>query len=70
MLILTRRVGETLVVGSEVKLSVLGIRGNKVKIGIAAPKDLAIHREEVFLRIKNGSPEAGNREKLLDNSDG
>lgn len=64
MLILTRRVGETLMVGSEVKVSVLGVRGSKVKIGIVAPKDLPIHREEVFLRIKNEGAGAVSQAKL------
>lgn len=52
MLILTRRVGETLNIGDEVKVTVLGINGNQVRVGIVAPKDLPVHREEVYERIK------------------
>ncbi len=55
MLILTRRVGETLMIGSEIAVTVLGIKGQQVRIGIAAPKDVAVHREEVYERIKDGS---------------
>ena len=53
MLILTRRVGETLMVGDEVKVTVLGVKGNQVRIGVNAPKEVAVHREEVYDRIKN-----------------
>ncbi|QEY58166.1 carbon storage regulator CsrA [Pseudomonas sp. C27(2019)] len=52
MLVLTRRVGETLNIGDEVTLTVLGINGNQVRIGTAAPKDIAVHREEVYRRIQ------------------
>ena len=52
MLVLTRRVGETLNIGDEVTLTVLGINGNQVHIGTAAPKDIAVHREEVYRRIQ------------------
>lgn len=53
MLILTRRVGETLMVGDEVSLTVLGVKGNQVRIGVNAPRDVAVHREEIYQRIQH-----------------
>lgn len=52
MLILTRRVNETLNIGDDVQVTVLGVKGNQVRIGINAPRDVAVHREEIYLRIK------------------
>ena len=53
MLILTRRVGETLMVGDEVTVTVLGVKGNQVRIGVNAPREVAVHREEIYERIRN-----------------
>jgi carbon storage regulator len=52
MLILTRRVGETVMIGHDVTVTVLGVKGNQVRIGVNAPKDVAVHREEIYERIK------------------
>jgi carbon storage regulator len=52
VLILTRRIGETLMIGDEVKVTVLGVKGNQVRIGVDAPKHVSVHREEIFDRIK------------------
>ncbi len=67
MLILTRRVGETLMIGDDVTVTVLGVKGNQVRIGVNAPKDVSVHREEIYERIKKeqqlqqqGSAGAGN----------
>ncbi len=68
MLILTRRVGETLMIGDEVTVTVLGVKGNQVRLGVNAPRTVAVHREEIYERIKreqdgsggNEPPEAGN----------
>jgi len=53
MLILTRRVGETLMIGDEVTVTILGVKGNQVRIGVNAPRDVAVHREEIYERIKS-----------------
>jgi carbon storage regulator len=52
MLILTRRIGETLMVGDEVTVTVLGVKGNQVRIGVNAPRDVAVHREEIYQKIQ------------------
>ncbi len=52
MLVLSRRLGESLVIGDDIRLTVLGVSGNQVRIGIAAPKEVSVHREEIFQRIQ------------------
>ncbi len=60
VLILTRRTGETLNIGDNIKVTVLGIKGNQVRIGIDAPKDVPVHREEIYEKIKNEEIEEGD----------
>ena len=62
MLILTRRVGESLMIGDDVTITVLGVKGNQVRIGVKAPKEVAVHREEILARIAGSSNfEAGDQ---------
>ena len=68
MLILTRRVGETLVIGDDVTVTVLGVRGNQVRLGVNAPKDVAVHREEIDQRIQN-EKDAENSTESSQNDD-
>lgn len=66
MLILTRRVGETVMIGDNVTVTVLGVKGNQVRLGVNAPKDVAVHREEIYERIKReqeGTPAGGGEQQ-------
>ena len=65
MLILTRRAGESLIIGDDVTITVLGVKGNQVRLGIDAPRDCSVHREEIYLRIqaeKAGQPDGESDE--------
>ncbi|MCG8432683.1 MAG: carbon storage regulator CsrA [Gammaproteobacteria bacterium] len=61
MLILTRRVGETVMIGDNVTVTVLGVKGNQVRIGVNAPKDIAVHREEIYERIRREQSEGDKK---------
>ncbi len=71
MLILTRRIGESVYIGDDVRLTVLGVRGTQVRIGINAPKEVPVHREEIYYRIKHEQgdvhhPEPGNSDHYME----
>lgn len=68
MLILTRRIGESVYIGDDVRLTVLGVRGTQVRIGINAPRDIPVHREEIYHRIKN-EESGGDPDGEYDNDD-
>ena len=71
MLILTRRVGETVVIGDEVQVTVLGVKGNQVRLGVTAPREVAVHRQEIYERIrKERSPSGGDDETPVESKAG
>ena len=63
MLILTRRIGETLMIGDKVTITVLGVKGNQVRLGVNAPKDVAVHREEIYQRIQGENDDDAQGER-------
>jgi len=63
MLILTRRNGETLKIGDDISVTVLGVKGNQIRLGVDAPKDVEVHREEIYLRIKSEPKEPPSEPK-------
>lgn len=70
MLILTRRAGETLMIGDDVSITVLGVKGNQVRIGVNAPKDISVHREEIYQRIqREKNQQAGSQTSDQEDAD-
>ena len=69
MLILTRRIGESVVIGDDIHITVLGVKGNQVRLGVNAPKDVSVHREEIYQRIqfeKEAEGKSGNTAPVTD----
>ena len=63
MLILTRRVGESLVIGDDITITVLGVKGNQARLGVNAPRDVAVHREEIMDKIQSGDTQDADRKR-------
>jgi len=66
MLILSRRTDESIVIGDEVTITILSVKGKQVRIGITAPPDVSVHREEIYQRIQAGDPETAKPEKTTE----
>jgi len=74
MLILTRRIGEVIMIGNDIKITILGVKNNQVRIGIEAPKNISVHREEIYQRIKSeldvDENDADDEEDLAESDEG
>ena len=66
MLVLSRRIGETVLIGHDVRIVILGVRGYQVRVGISAPKSVVVHREEIYQRIKREAESAATEEGSLE----
>ena len=65
MLILTRRVGEALMIGENTKIVVLGVKGSQIRLGINAPKDIMVHREEIFIKIQEEKNQEASNDEII-----
>ncbi len=70
MLILTRRVGETVMIGDDIAVTVLGVKGNQVRVGVNAPKEVSVHREEIYERIKREEQAGGATRRVISSDSG